>query len=410
MFACGQTEPAPSSGPGSLVFRIDAAEGRPGRVGWLATYSTEGRTARFRIELEPEPRGTSLPTFVHCALSCEADSDASLLMRDLSRSLGTRPAPPQAGVAELELTAALLGRDLSRGRGKDSIAGALTSEPKGTWIATKLFLGEGEAEVFLNLDPVGGFGELSMKDPAYSAAVVRELGRLFQGPVTAAGPSAASAAPTARGPEDRAQAPPSPAEAAVGLNIAPLLETASPGGRQPERMKALGSLAKIGPRAVGAIPVFLKALEDPDPLIRGEALRGLPRLRPDPRLAAEAVTPLLSDRAPVNQVWAADALADFGETPTAVTYLTVFLKGPAKSYAAAGLTRLGPSARRAVPGLIEMLEKRSTPDEGYAACRALAAIGREASSALPALRAAENDIDKSVRGAASLAVRQIEGR
>ena len=149
---------------------------------------------------------------------------------------------------------------------------------------------------------------------------------------------------------------------------------------------------------------------DQDPLIRGEALLGLPKLRPDPQVGVAAVTPLLSDPYPVNQVWAANALADFGQTSTAATYLTVFLKGEANTWAAAGLTRLGPEARGAVPLLMEMLEKRKDAHEGYAACRALAAIGREAASALPALQAASRDPDKYVREAASYAIREIDGR
>ena len=36
----------------------------------------------------------------------------------------------------------------------------------------------------------------------------------------------------------------------------------------------------MGPRAIDAVPVFLKALEDEDPIIRGEALRGLPAFGP----------------------------------------------------------------------------------------------------------------------------------
>jgi hypothetical protein len=402
--ACARTEPAPHSGPDSLIFRLDAAEGRPGRVGWLAIYGAEGRTARFRIELAPEPKGATLPAFVPCTLVREADSDASVLLRDLARALGTRPPPPRPGVGELELTAVVLGRDLSRGRGDDWIAGGFTSKPKGTWIATKLFFGDDAGEVFLNLDPIGGFGEFAMKDPAYGPAVVRDLGRLLQGPVVSA--RAAAEPPTTPAPTPV----PTPSPEPAGVDLAPFLERAAPGRLQPERMKALGALAKMGPRASEAVPVFLKALEDSDPLIRGEALRGLPRLRPDPGVATAAVTPLLKDTYPVNAVWAAEALAELGDTRTAVTYLTVFLKGDARSWAAAALTRLGPAARKAVPALIEMLETRRNPEEGYAACRALAAIGRDAASALPALKAAERDADKHVRDAASFAVREIEGR
>ena len=123
-----------------------------------------------------------------------------------------------------------------------------------------------------------------------------------------------------------------------------------------------------------------------------------------------AVTPLLNDAYSVNQVWAASALAELGQTSTAVSYLTEFLKGESKSWAAAGLKRLGPESRSAVPLLVEMLEKRKDAREGYAACTALAAIGRDAAIALPALRAASTDPDKYLRDAATYAIREIDGR
>lgn len=144
-------------------------------------------------------------------------------------------------------------------------------------------------------------------------------------------------------------------------------------------------------------------------IIRGEALRGLPKLRPDPEIGVAAVTPLLSDPYPVNQVWAANALADFGRTEMAAAHLTEFLKGEARSWAAIGLSRLGPEARGAVPLLVATLERRKEANEGYSACMALAAIGRDAASALPALEAASRDPEKSVREAASYAIREIEG-
>jgi HEAT repeat protein len=107
-------------------------------------------------------------------------------------------------------------------------------------------------------------------------------------------------------------------------------------------------------------------------------------------------------------VWAANALAAFGDKQKAVAYLTVFLKGNAKTWAAAGLMAIGPEARGAVPLLIEMLQNRQDPHEGYAACRALAAIGRDAASALPALREASQDVSKYVRDAATYAIREID--
>lgn len=402
----GENEPPPP-GPGSLVFKLEPVDAKkPGRVGWLATYEGGGKVARFRIELLSEPKGASLPTFVRCSLTREPGSDGSVLLRDLARALGGRVPAPGPGVETLDVAAALLGRDLSRGGKGNLVAGTFGSEPKGPWLATKLFLGDGEGEVFLNLDPVGGYGEFSMKDPEYGTSVVRELARLLQREAVAAAadaPADPEVAPNGAAAESASTTLPTP-----DPNVLRLAEKAAPGVRQPERLKALESLSRMGPRARDAVPVFLKALEDADPLIRGQALRGLPALRPDPQIGIAAVTPLLRDSYPVNQVWAAEALAAFGDTRKAVTYLTVLLKGHASTYAAAGLTAIGPEARGAVPLLIEMLENRKDPGEGYAACRALAAIGRDARTALPALRSASQDVSKTVRDAAIHAIREID--
>ncbi len=398
----------PPSSPDSVGFDLEPVDAAtPGRVGWLATYETAGKIARFRIELTPEPREASLPAFVRCGLFREPGSDASLLLQDVARALNGRVPSPEPGVAALEVEAVLLGRELSRGGEGNQVAGAFGSEPKGDWISTKLFLGDGEGEVFLNLDPIGRHGELSMKDPAHGDAVLRALGRLLQGEVSA----------SAREPERPAESVseplpemPAPAPNHDAARIAALVEKSAAGVPQPERRRALESLAKMGPRARDAVPVFLEALKDDDVIIRSEAVRGLPNLRPDPQIGVTAVTPLLSDSYPANQVWAANALADFGQTEMAATYLTVFLKGEAKTGAAAGLSRLGPEARGAVPLLVEMLEKRTEPNEGYWASMALAAIGRDATSALPALEAASKDPNKTVHEAARYAIREISGR
>jgi hypothetical protein len=405
VLACGGRDRPPGRDPYAVVFAIEAAEAHdPAHVGWLATYEAEGKVARFQIELKPEPAGAGLPAFTRCVLLREEGSDASVLLRDLARALGGRVPQPGPGVRGLDLPAVLLGRDLSYGGGGNRIAGKFGSEPKGTWIATKLFMADGE--VFLSLDPVGGFGEFSLKDPEYGSAVLGALGRLLQGDPAAdvvtldegTGPASTGVAPL-----------PAPTPDPDVEFAAKLAKQAAPGVAQPERRQALERLAQRGPRARSALPVFLKALEDEDLVIRREALLGLPNLRPEPAAGVAAVTPLLNDPHAVNQVLAAEALAKFGETQTAVAYLTVFLKGESSIWAAAALGRIGPEARRAVPLLTEMLESRQSPQAGYAACRALAAIGRDAASALPALREASQDVDKHVREMAAYAIREIEG-
>jgi hypothetical protein len=399
---CGPGQRPPTTDAGSVVFEIEAVEATtPGRLGWRATYRAGGVIARFLVELQPEPEGVRLPAFVRCALAREPGSDASVLLRDLGRALGGPVPTPGRGVQRLDVPAVLLGRDLTRGGGGNVIAGIFGSEPKGDWIATKLFLGESEGEVFLNLDPVGGYGEFSLKDRSYGRAVLSELGRLLQGDTTG-GVAATDVEPV--------ELPtPTPTPDNVARRVAELSREAGPGVRQADRRQALESLARLGPPARAAIPLFLQALGDEDPVIRGEAVLGLPGLRPDPQAGAAAVRPLLKDPFEFIQVRASTALAEFGEIQVAANHLTVLLKGDSKVSAAGALARFGPEARSAVPLLIEMLENRESPYEGYWACRALAAIGRDASRALPALRAASEDVDTSVRKCAIFAVGEIEG-
>jgi hypothetical protein len=63
--------------------------------------------------------------------------------------------------------------------GEDAIGGTFTSSKPGDWIALKLFLADGEGEVYMNLDPVAGQGEFAAKDPEYAEVVLRELARVF---------------------------------------------------------------------------------------------------------------------------------------------------------------------------------------------------------------------------------------
>jgi len=64
-------------------------------------------------------------------------------------------------------------------QGKKILAGSFTSEPPGDWIATKVFVADGEGEFVLNLNSKKGSGEISMKDTDYGNVVLRELSRVF---------------------------------------------------------------------------------------------------------------------------------------------------------------------------------------------------------------------------------------
>ncbi len=411
--ACGLgKEGPPSPSPGSVFFEIEPVDARDkARLGWLATYRSDGRVARFRIELEPEAKGATLPAFVRCSLHREPGSDGAILVQALAAALGGSAPAPGTGVLGIEATSVILARDLSRGGEGNQVAGVFGSEPSGSWISTKLFLSE--AEIFLNLDPVGGYGEFSMKDEAYTSDVLRVLGRLLQGeamegvvdldPAPEEGPAevaeAAAATPS-----------PEPTPSRDEVRVLALMDKAGPDRTQGERLKAFDELAKMGGIAKSAVPVFLIALRDENSVTREAALRKFPSIRPDPSVGLDAVRPLLKDPYPLTQSLAASALADFGQPQEAVAHLTPLLKTNASTWAAAALMRIGAHAGPAVPALTEMLEKSQSPGVGYAACMALAAIGRPAAPALPALRRASADPEPSVSQAAIYAIKQIEGR
>lgn len=198
------TRGVPANTPGSVMFRIEEQGSvKRGEVEtriWLAKYEAEGKTARFQIKLALKPpRGNAPFVMTDGLLYREPGSDATVLLRDLARALEAKAAPK--GVAKQEklpFEAAILGQAMSRsdgertvvgsatpdsapgsGNGASSVAGSFSTEPRGSWITSKLFLADGEGEVYLNLDPAGGVGEFSIKDPEYGATVVKELAKVL---------------------------------------------------------------------------------------------------------------------------------------------------------------------------------------------------------------------------------------
>jgi hypothetical protein len=389
----------------AVLFRIEALADMSGtRKAWLATYDAGGRTARFRIELELKaPTSGSPYSFTSGAFVREPGSDGTQLMSDLARTLGAaRPAVSASGVERLSFDAALLGRDLSRGRGRDQYAGAYTSDPKGTWIVTKVFLAEDAGEVFVNLDPVGGWGEFAAKDPAYARPVLRELSRVFQG-VAVAG-STGGGRPAAMSPAPGvvpSMPPPDP--------LAPIkakLHDSNPA----VQAAAIKDVRRLKEGGAALQPELIALTADPSLVVRVAALLALPEIGGDEAKSLEAVRAALHQTDAYTQVCAAQALAALGEPSLAVIYLTSFLKGEARAEAAVAIGQLGLRAKTAVPQLAEMLKERRNHDEGYAAAIALAKMGGEAASAVPELEAAAADSDPTVSRAARYALDQIRRR
>ena len=90
----------------------------------------------------------------------------------------SRPAIRSSRVPELPFDGVILGRNYS----KDDASGYHNPKPPGNWTVIKLFLPKGGAdgEVFLNINPVDGKGEFSIKDSDYGDYVTK---RIRQSPV-----------------------------------------------------------------------------------------------------------------------------------------------------------------------------------------------------------------------------------
>ena len=144
---------------------------------WRATHKSRGHLAVFRVELNRTTKSSGGPIpmrFGKGRFLAEPGSDPTALIQALKKALQAKapPAKPRR-VAELPFEFAVLGRGDHR-----EPDGSFDSNKKGTWITLKLFFGD-EGEVFLNLNPVSGKGEFSIKDSDYGDYVVSRLAQVL---------------------------------------------------------------------------------------------------------------------------------------------------------------------------------------------------------------------------------------
>jgi hypothetical protein len=186
--ACSRNSDKPSgvkvepAGPygGAVAFEIRPVDSASGSRQWLATYAAAGKTAKFRIELGPGHSGDDEDKALHVSFGkghflSEPGSDASVLLVDLKRALEAKIVPNKVvRVTSLPFEFAILGENQSR-----TSDGGFNTKPPGDWTAMKIFLADGEGEVFLNLNPVANKGEFSIKDSDYGDIVLAELAKIL---------------------------------------------------------------------------------------------------------------------------------------------------------------------------------------------------------------------------------------
>jgi hypothetical protein len=171
----------------SVNFEIPSLPSKNGERLFLATYSSQGKLAKFRIELDPLGPADSKSApgsnfkFGKGAIKAEPGSDASALLPDLEKALAAKKLPSNVKRSDaLQFTYAILGENESLSSG-----GGFSGKPPRDWTAMKIFIGTGEqigtseetdeGEVFLNFNTVSGKAQFSEKDQDYGDYVLAKL-------------------------------------------------------------------------------------------------------------------------------------------------------------------------------------------------------------------------------------------
>src|SRR2546430_8882104 len=166
----------------SVGFDIEPAL-EPDASVWIGTYRSQGKTARFRFELGPpktsdEPIPTVRVTSGKGKFTSVNGSEADVLLNDLKIALEARKLPAKVTrVAELPFTYVTFGEHQSQAPSD----GGFNDKPRGHWIVSKIFIGEGEheCEFFLNFNPIKKKGQFSIKDPDYGDEVLEQLAKVL---------------------------------------------------------------------------------------------------------------------------------------------------------------------------------------------------------------------------------------
>jgi len=211
------------------------------------------------------------------------------------------------------------------------------------------------------------------------------------------------------------------------------------------RARAADALKQMGAEGEPTGPALLKALDDPDPVVRGVALQAVealaPRLPADalPRLiarfpevesirivakfgpAAAEATPrlveLIKHGEPTVRFQAVRALGKIGPTsiPLVPEFLRLLANDPndkVREISAEVIGQLGPASAQKYPDVVPALAKALNDPAWNVrrdAVRSLGQLGSLAKPVLASVKAREKDDDERVRTAATRAVRQIEG-
>lgn len=169
---------------GSVPFDVSHVKGGDEVAGeWVATYASHGRTARFRIVIDPPDAGLSAVD--QGRFIAEPGSDAAPLVSDLKKALEADSLPEKVKrLPELPFEYTVFGDHLSQVPG-----GGFQPNPAGNWTTLKVLIedgddsmrdeGDDQVEVFLNLNAALKKGEFSIRESDDGDAVVERLAQVL---------------------------------------------------------------------------------------------------------------------------------------------------------------------------------------------------------------------------------------
>ena len=174
--AAGSVEEAPA-----VMFRITSSNELtlPSVQIYDCVYKARGKTAKFRLQLRQDrPASGEIPMApAEGKFIAVGGSENTALIEDLKKALEAKHLPKESGrITELAFGAVVIGERQSRSSG-----GAYSDKPRGDWKLIKLFLPRGgdDGEVYLNLNPVSGEAEFSIKDSDYGDYLLEQFAKVL---------------------------------------------------------------------------------------------------------------------------------------------------------------------------------------------------------------------------------------
>jgi hypothetical protein len=165
-----------TAAPGAVGLDIVPAANSEGTSRWLATYSDGTTTTKFQIEFNhTTSAGNNLLASGKGRFVSLAGSDPTPLLDALQEAMEARHRPKSAKkVDALPFEYVLIGDHQTR-----LPDGSFSSNPKGNWTTTKLFLANEQAQVYFNFNLVIHKAEFSIKDREYGDRLVAEFAKVL---------------------------------------------------------------------------------------------------------------------------------------------------------------------------------------------------------------------------------------